>query len=186
MSQSIQQLINRCKDGESKAQIRVYDMYCEAMYIVAYRYLGCEEDAKDAMQDGFLKAFTKLNLYKSNYSFGSWLKRIVINQCIDKLKRIELETVRLGNDDFHIVDDEDWEIDIAISEKMVMDAIAKLSENYQIVLKLYLIEGFDHQEISEFLKIPIKTSRTHLRRGKLQLKELLKDEKNEARSKRVV
>ena len=186
MSQSNKQLIKRCKKGDRRAQIRVYDLYCEAMYIVAYRYLGCEEDAKDAMQDGFLKAFTKLNLYNDNFSFGSWLKRIIINQCIDKLKRVELETIKLKDDNVAIIDDENWDVDVSITKEMIVEAISKLSYKYQVVLKLYLIEGFDHQEVSEFLKIPLKTSRTHLRRGKLKLKELLKDKRNEARSKRVV
>jgi len=181
MSKSIEQLIKRCRKGEQKAQIQIYDLYCDAMYIIAYSYLRNKEDAKDAMQDGFLKAFTKLNSYETNFSFGSWLKRIIINQCIDKLKKIEIETIQLGNDDLKIIDDEHWEIDVVISKEMVLEAISQLSEKYQIVLKLYLIEGFDHQEISETLKIPLKTSRTHFRRGKLQLQELLKERRYEAR-----
>ncbi len=186
MPQINKQLIKKCKNGDQKSQIRVYDLYCEAMYIVACRYLGCEEDAKDAMQDGFLKAFTKLNLYNDNFSFGSWLKKIIINQCLDNLKRAELETIKLENENIEIIDDENWEVDVSITKEMIVKAISKLSYKYKVVLKLYLIEGFDHQEISEFLKIPLKTSRTHLRRGKLKLKELLKERRNEARSKRVV
>jgi RNA polymerase sigma factor (sigma-70 family) len=185
MPQINNQLIKKCRAGDQKSQIQVYDLYCEAMYNIAYRYLGSEEDAKDATQDGFLKAFTRLNQFNGKFSFGSWLKRIIINQCIDKIKRIEIETIELDGE-IEILDDDNWEVDISITKEFILETISKLPQKYQVVLKMYLIEGFDHHEISTILKIPLKTSRTHLRRGKLKLKELLKESKNEARSKRVV
>ncbi len=74
-----------------------------------------------------------------------------------------------------------WYFDANISREMILSAIEHLNNKHQLVVKLYLIEGYDHSEISEILKIPVKTSRTHLRRGKLHLKELLKTEKHEAR-----
>jgi len=81
-----------------------------------------------------------------------------------------------------VADENYWQVDSEINKETVLQAISTLSEKYQIVLKLYLIEGFDHQEISEVLSIPIKTSRTHFRRGKLQLQELLKTKRYESRS----
>jgi len=185
MPQINKKLITKCRAGDQKSQIQVYDLYCEAMYNVAYRYLGNEEDAKDALQDGFLKAFTRLNQFNDKFSFGSWLRRIIINQCIDKLKRVEIETIELDGD-IEVLDDDNWDVDISITKEFILEIITQLPTKYQIVLKLYLIEGFDHLEISTILEIPLKTSRTHLRRGKLKLKELLKETRNEARSKRVV
>ena len=79
MTQKIQHLIEKCKLKDQRAQMRVYELYCQSMYVVARRYLKNDEDAKDAMQEGFIKAFTKLNSYMDSYSFGAWLKRIVIN-----------------------------------------------------------------------------------------------------------
>lgn len=181
MSKEINLLIKRCKKGNSKAQMQVYKLYCEAMFFITSRYLKNEEEAKDAMQEGFLKAFSKLETYTEKITFGAWLKRIVINHCIDVLKKKQLETISLENYPLEIIDDDNWDFDVEITKDMILSAIETLNQKYQFVVKLYLIEGYDHSEISEILKIPIKTSRTHLRRGKLQLQELLKAQKYEAR-----
>jgi len=76
-----------------------------------------------------------------------------------------------------ISNDEDWNFDSKISKQQIIEAVEKLDLKYQLVIKLYLMEGYDHEEIATILKIPIKTSRTHLRRGKLALRNLLKAEK---------
>jgi RNA polymerase sigma-70 factor (ECF subfamily) len=181
MSQEVILLIKQSKKGNQKAQMRLYRMYSEAMFFIASRYLKNEEEAKDAMQEGFLKAFINLDTYVDKISFGAWLKRIVINQCIDELKKKKLETISLEKHSLEIVDIDDWSFDIEITKEMILSAVEKLNDKYQLVVKLYLIEGYDHLEISEILKIPIKTSRTQLRRGKLHLQELLKTHKYEAR-----
>lgn len=181
MSKEINLLIKACKKGNQKAQMQVYKLYCEAMFFITSRYLKDKEEAKDAMQEGFLKAFLKLDAYTEKTTFGAWLKRIIINHCIDVLKKKELETVSIDSYPLEIIDDDDWDFDIKISKEMILSAIESLNQKHQIVVKLYLIEGYDHSEIAEILKIPIKTSRTHLRRGKLQLKELLNPQKHEER-----
>jgi RNA polymerase sigma-70 factor (ECF subfamily) len=174
MTKKINLLIKQCKKGNQKAQIKLYDLFCEAMFFISCRYLKNEEEAKDAMQDAFLKAFLNLDSYKEDSSFGSWLKKIVINTCIDTLKKQKIETVSLDNYPLEVLDDNDWNFDVRIDKKEIVDAIENLKIKYQLVVKLYLLEGYDHSEISEILKIPIKTSRTHLRRGKMELRNLLK------------
>ncbi|MBL4606141.1 MAG: RNA polymerase sigma factor [Flavobacteriaceae bacterium] len=181
MSEEINLLIEQCKRGNQKAQLQVYNLYCEAIFFIACRYLKNEEEAKDAMQEGFLKAFLKMDSNVKDINFGAWLKRIIINQCLDVLKKKKLETISLEDYSFEIIDDDDWNFDAEITKEKVVEAIDKLPEKYRLVINLYLIEGYDHSEISEIMEIPIKTSRTHLRRGKLQLKELLKEKKYEAR-----
>lgn len=181
MPKEINLLIIECKKGNQKAQMQVYNLYCEAMYYIASTYLKIEEEAKDAMQEGFLKAFLKLETYTEKTSFGSWLKRIIINQCIDVLKKKQLKTVSLESYPLEIVDETNWDFDVEITKEMILEGIEKLNQKYQLVVKLYLIEGYDHIEISEIMGIPVKTSRTHLRRGKLQLQELLKEDRYEAR-----
>lgn len=181
MQKQTNTLIKACKRGNQKAQMQIYDNYCDAMFSVACRYLKDKEDAKDAMQDGFLKAFLNIQKYQPTATFGAWLKRIIINQCIDALKKQKLETELLETDNLHIVDDNDWQFDSEITKNQILEAIEKLSEKYRLVITLYLIEGYDHEEISEILNIEIKTSRTQLRRAKLQLQDLLKTKYNEAR-----
>lgn len=180
MSNNHNLLIERCKKGDEKAMMQIYDAYCGAMFQISRRYLN-DEDAKDAMQESFIKAFSKLDSYQPEFTFGSWLKRIVINQSIDELKKKRLEFIETDVVNLNIEDDNDWTFSSEISKQHILDAIETLDSKYQIVIKLYLIEGYDHEEISSILEIPVKTSRTHLRRGKLKLRELLKAQYNEAR-----
>ncbi|WP_296437198.1 sigma-70 family RNA polymerase sigma factor [Winogradskyella sp.] len=151
-------LINACKRGNQKAQMQVYDCYCDAMFKVACRYLKNQEDAKDAMQEGFLKAFLNIKNYTESATFGAWLKRIIINQCIDVLKKRQFETESLKTENLQIVDDNDWQFDTSITKEQILEAIDQLSEKYRLVVSLYLIEGYDHEEISSILNIAIKTS----------------------------
>ncbi|OAD46325.1 RNA polymerase sigma factor [Polaribacter atrinae] len=174
MSKELNLLILKSKKGNQRAQIKLYDQFCEAMFFISCRYLKNEEEAKDAMQDAFLKAFLNLESYTIERSFGSWLKKIVINTCIDILKKKKIETVSLDHYPLEVLDDNDWNFYVKIDEKEIVDAIDRLKIKYQLVVKLYLLEGYDHSEISDILKIPIKTSRTQLRRGKLELRNLLK------------
>lgn len=176
-----QTLIEACISGNEIAQMQVYDKYCQAMFTVACRYLNNVEDAKDAMQEGFLKAFVNLMHYQPEATFGVWLKRIIINQCLDVLKKKQLQFDVIEVSELQITDDEDWNFDSTITKQEILSAVEQLNEKHKIVVKLYLIEGYDHEEISDILDIPIKTSRTHLRRGKLKLQELLKEKYNEAR-----
>jgi RNA polymerase sigma-70 factor (ECF subfamily) len=181
MSKDHNILIKRCKTGDEKAMLQIYDLYCDAMYHIACRYLN-DEDAKDAMQESFIKAFSKLDQFSPEFTFGSWLKRIVINHCIDDLKKKRLEIIETDVINLTIEDAaNDWMCSSEISKHQVLAAIENLPNKHQVVVKLYLIEGYDHEEISSILDIPIKTSRTHLRRGRLQLRDLLKTQYNEAR-----
>jgi|TARA_B110000967_G_scaffold100877_1_gene103535 RNA polymerase sigma-70 factor (ECF subfamily) len=174
MSREINLLIIQCKKGNQKAQMKLYDLFCEAMFSISCRYLKNEEEAKDAMQDGFLKAFIHLENYKENTTFGAWLKRIIINQCLDVLKKKQVETISLESFPLEIAVETSWTFDVEITKEMILEALEKLPHKYQLVVKLYLIEGYDHSEISEILQIPVKTSRTQLRRGKLALQKTLK------------
>tara|TARA_Y100000815_G_scaffold109483_1_gene98055 strand:- start:2861 stop:3409 length:549 start_codon:yes stop_codon:yes gene_type:complete len=174
-------LIERCKTGNQVAQMQIYDLYAQAMFTVACRYLGNEEDAKDAMQDGFLKAFLNIESYRPEAAFGAWLKRIIINQCLDVLRKNQLQFNDIEVSELKIVDEDDWNFDSNLAKNDILKAVEELSENHKVVVKLYLIEGYDHSEISGILDIPVKTSRTHLRRGKLKLQELLKPKYNAAR-----
>ncbi|WP_431135007.1 RNA polymerase sigma factor [Psychroserpens mesophilus] len=180
MSKAHDILIAKCQNNNEKAMMQVYDVYCDAMFSIACRYLN-DEDAKDAMQEGFLKAFTNIHSYKPDHTFGAWLKRIIINTCLDVLKKRKIQFSDVEVEDLQRLEDPDWYVNTTLSKEDIIKAIEKLKPKYKVVLNLYLAEGYDHEEISHILDIPVKTSRTHLRRGKLQLQDLLKDKYNEAR-----
>ncbi|WP_340199204.1 RNA polymerase sigma factor [Ascidiimonas sp. W6] len=168
------ELIEKCKINDRKAQLNLYKKYSEGMYFVAMRFLKNQEDAEDVMQEAFIKAFQRIHQYKAEVTFGAWLKRIVINKCIDHLKGKQIDTFSLEENFLQVTDkNEDWKISSEITIDEVKKAILTLSDKYRYVITLYLIEGYDHAEISDILKISEVTSRTQLLRGKQKLRELL-------------
>lgn len=174
-------IIEQCKQNNRKAQMQLYNQYCNGMYIVAKRFLKDANDAEDVVQEAFIKAFSKLHQYKAEVTFGAWLKRIVVNKSIDFLKSKKQQLVELEEVHLKVVDtvhNDKWLVDDTITVNDVKRAIHQLPEKYEYVVMLYLIEGYDHQEISEILNITEVASRTQLSRGKVKLQELLKTEEN--------
>ena len=176
-----QSIINNCKNNNAKAQMQLYNLYCQAMLNVAFRYTKDRFIAEDVMQEAFIKAFKNINNYKNEVAFGAWLKKIVINQSIDFIKKKKLELVAINEEVFKVENENDWNVDSLISIDKIVEFINTLKDKYRLVLTLYLIEGYDHKEISEILNITENTSRTHLLRGKNQLKEALKNKQYAAR-----
>lgn len=151
------------------------------MFCVAMRFVKDTQEAEDIVQEAFIKAFRKLEQYKADVTFGAWLKRIVINNAIDCLKAKKARMLELEETHLKVVDsdsEQDWLVDDSLNVDDIKRAIEQLSEKYRYVVMLYLIEGYDHQEISEILGISEVASRTHLHRGKKKLQELLKQEHN--------
>ncbi|MGB5419502.1 RNA polymerase sigma factor [Algibacter sp.] len=177
-------IIEQCKQNNRKAQLQLYNQYCDGMYIVAKRFLKDAADAEDVVQEAFIKAFTKLHQYKAEVTFGAWLKRIVVNKCIDFLKAKKHHLVELDAGSLKVVDaydDDKWLVEDTMTLNDVKLAINALPDKYQYVVMLYLIEGYDHQEISEILDISEVASRTQLSRGKVKLQKLLTRNKNGTR-----
>jgi RNA polymerase sigma-70 factor (ECF subfamily) len=171
------QLVEACKQNDAKAQMQLYDLYCKAMCIVANRYVKDDFVAEDIMQDSFIKAFKNINSFKGEVSFGAWLKRIVINNSLDWLKKQKLELVSMNEEVYQKVEeDNDWSLAYQIKAESIVNAINSLKEKYSLVLSLYLLDGYDHQEIAQVLGITEVTSRTNLMRGKRKLQELLKEQ----------
>lgn len=176
-----QDLIDRCRNSDRLAQSELYKLYYKAMYNTCYRMLNDKVEAEDVMQESFLAAFLKINTYRGEMSFGSWLKRIVINKTIDVLRARKIKFDEL-DERAGIPDDEDR--NVAEEEgsnriEKVREAVRKLPEGFRVVLSLALFEGFDHEEIAMILKINESTSRSQLTRAKKKLTEYLKNSKDE-------
>jgi len=130
-------------------------------------------EAEDVMQEAFLSAFKKIETYKGEVSFGAWFKKIVVNRSLDYLKKRKVQFEQVNEKTAQIGDFQmgTKEIDV----QMIKDAIRELPDGYRVVLSLYLIEGYDHDEISQILEISNSSSRTQLLRAKNKLKVILKD-----------
>lgn len=172
-----QDIIDRCKRGEQKAQFQLYKLYYKAMYNTSYRIVNDEMEAEDIMQEAFLKAFDKIHTYSGKVSFGAWLKRIVINHTLDELKKKRLDFSSLENNVYEVKDEkeEEQKKEEDLTEKVedIREAINELPDGYRIVLSLYLLEGYDHEEIGEILNISSSTSRSQFTRAKTKLKQQL-------------
>lgn len=169
------QLIEDCKQNSRIAQLELYNKYCEGMYWVAFRFLKDSFEAEEAMQEGFIRAFSKLHQFDGEVTFGAWLKKIVINKCLDTLKARKLELTALNENIMITAEEEkDWQVEDSLGVEDVKKAINELPENYKYPLMLFLLEGYDHQEISGILGISEVASRTLVHRGKKKLQEQLK------------
>jgi len=166
-------LIERCRAGDQQAHYRLYKLYAKAMYNVAYRIVGGEDAAEDVLQEAFINAFRNLDAYRGDATFGSWLKRIVVNKAINELKKKKMELMP-EDEDFDIREEQEEEAyrpELTVGR--VKQAIDSLPDGYRSVLSLYLLEGYDHQEIAEIMGITESTSKSQLNRSKKKLKELL-------------
>ena len=177
--QHITELLQACKRGSTTAQFEVYKLYYKAMFNTALRIMQNSSDAEDVMQEAFLSAFTKLETYKGEVAFGAWLKRIVINRSLTELKRKKkLQEVNLEVVDKKLTDEEEVTVDSitdynSLKIKEVTKAMSKLKTNYQVILNLSLIEGYDNEEIAGILKISNESCRTTISRAKSKLRKLL-------------
>ena len=111
MAQSDQQIIEQILLGETQMYAVIVSKYQKKLFNFMLRLCLVKQDAEDLTQEAFIKAFAKINTYNGEASFGAWLKRIVINQCLDFIKKQSLKTVEIKEDIMVIGDDEDWNID---------------------------------------------------------------------------
>ena len=173
-----QDLVDRCRDRERGAQFEIYGLYYKAMFNTSLRIVKDPGEAEDIMQESFLSAFDKIETYSGSVSFGAWLKKIVVNRSLDSLKKRRLYFEML---DEKVVPVAEEAMDEDIGEKVeeIREAIMKLPDGFRIVLTLYLLEGYDHEEIGQILNISSSTSRSQFTRARQKLIDMLKNRINE-------
>ncbi len=169
-------LVVECKQGSKKACYELYRLYAKAMLNVAFRIVGNSAEAEDILQEAFLDAFNKIKDFRQDTTFGLWIKQIVLNRSINLLRKRRLELVELEGEQIENIAEQEFEDDEEIQYKVeiVKEAIKQLPEGYRLVITLYLLEGYDHEEIAQVLKITENTSRTQFMRAKRKLIEILR------------
>ncbi len=165
-------IVENCMRGDRKAQFELYRLYSQAMYNVCLRMVNSALDAEDLLQQSFIDVYSKMDSFRYESTIGAWIKRIVVNNCINFLKKRKLKIETL-DDRFHHVPDHEPVGEKHLNVKAINDAMTKLPDGYRVVFSLYQFEGYDHKEIGEILDITEATSKSQFSRARKKLRELL-------------
>ncbi|MBK6341418.1 MAG: RNA polymerase sigma factor [Flavobacteriales bacterium] len=180
------ELVDGCVAGDRRAQQRVYEQFYGKMMAVCMRYTKNTDQAKDILQDGFIKVFRSMESFNRAGSFEGWIRRIIVNTAIDHFRRSKHSYLLLGEErsieDFKDQDEEDTLADDTGEELPdlkpadVINAMQKLTPAYRTVFNLYVFEEMTHKEIADALGINVGTSKSNLAKAKHNLKKLLRQE----------
>jgi len=172
MTEQEKHIVDGCLQGKKSFQKKLYDSYSGKMFAVCLRYSKSEDQAKDMLQEGFIKVFQNLQRFKGDGSFEGWVRRIMINGC--------LESLRKSHNRFIHEDVSESEQQLSIQPdsrrydmQYMLQKIQELSPGYRAVFNLYVIEGYQHHEIGDMLGISENTSKSQLSRARKILQESL-------------
>jgi RNA polymerase sigma factor (sigma-70 family) len=166
-------LIESCKQGDRKAQFELYRLYSKAMYNICLRMMHTSENAEDALQNAFVDVFSKMHTYRYESPIGAWIKRIVINNCINLIKKKKLDLIELNENVLHIPEELSTPSEPKYTIQNIQNAIQQLPDGYRVVFCLYAMEGYDHEEIGEILGVTEATSKSQYSRAKARLRDIL-------------
>lgn len=170
-------LVEQCIKGDMSAYRLLYERYSKAMYNTALRISGNSADAEDILQESFIDAFLQLRSFENKATFGAWLKQIVVFKSIALLKKRRLSFADLEKETEELADENSIdESGVELTVENIKKAMNQLPDGYRAVLSLYLLEGYDHEEISDVMRISQSTVRTQYKRGKQKLLQILKKE----------
>ncbi len=167
----IGELVNRVKNRDTLAMKVLYEQYSKSMLTISYRITNNLEDAEDIIQEAFLKSFQDIHKLKEVNKYGAWLKRIIINTSLNKIKgKVRFESIENVPEPEDQVE-EDWYEGIPLEK--IRTAIQALPDGCRQIFTLYLMEDYKHREIGEMLNISISTSKSQYRYALQLLKHKL-------------
>ena len=170
------EIIERSKQGNRQSQYQLYKLYSRAMFNICLRMMNDRDLAEDMLQESFTEAFRRLDSFRFESTFGAWLKMIVINRCLNEIKRKKAQLEFFDNmSPFEDEEDITDEQESGLSPDKVKRAMELLPKGSRMIFSLYLLEGYDHQEISGILNISESNSKTQYMRAKHRIKEILKN-----------
>lgn len=168
-------LIRRCKSGDSSAQRTVFELLAPKMFALCKRYMKDNDAAEDVLQEGFITLFSKLDSYSEEGSFEGWARRIFVNTALMSLRKSDL--LKDANDLETVQDtspsDPQVYNDIGYNELLAL--IESLPDKFRVVFNMFIIEGYNHKEISEMLGITESASRSQLQRARVMLQKKIKE-----------
>jgi len=170
-----QRLIAACKNGESWACKSLYELYAPTMMGVCMRYVNDRETARDILQDGFVKVFTKIDTYSEKGAFAGWVRRIFVTTALEYLRNNNVLNEAVSLDDFNKeIEDTSASMLEKLSAEDLQKCIAELPNGYRTVFNLYAVEGYTHVEIAEMLQITTSTSHSQFVRARNLLQKKIR------------
>ena len=168
-----ERMVEGCLRNDPVAQKALYAAYSRKMMAVCLRYAHSRDQAKDILQDGFVKVFQKMELYRGDGPLGGWIARTMVNTALDHLRRnkpfdhsIDLtEAEYLHSEDSHVVS--------SMSTNELMALVQNLPPGYRVVFNMFAIEGFSHKEIADHLGVSENTSKSQFMKARAYLRKLL-------------
>ena len=171
VSQMIQDSINGC----SKMQRALYNNFAAKMYQVCLRYTDNNaEDAKDVLQEGFIKVFKNLRKFRHDGSFEGWIRTIITRTALSQIREKNKKVLNYNTDMLHAVKDTEANIEDRLAEKDIISMVKQLPPGYRKIFMLYVMEGYNHREIAVLLNCSEGTSKSQLYRSKTRLQEILR------------
>ena len=174
MNDSLEKVIKSCQKKNRKAQEEIYLQFSSILFSICLRYAENYEDAQDTFQEGFVIIFNKIDQFKFQGSFEGWMKRIMINLSLEKIKK--KNTISFDDYENHLqlaIDNESDDLPEGYNYQQILETVQHLSPQYRQVFNLYIFEEYSHQEIAELLQISVGTSKSNLSRAKNLLKQKL-------------
>ncbi len=162
-------LIIGCQRKDRRSQQMLYEKYFDLMSMVCYRYVKDQDAAQDLVHEGFLKVFRKIKDFNNQGSLEGWIRRIMVNTCLDYLRRQKRKwaEVNLTEAESQPTDDE---VIATLQAEFILNELQQLPETLQMVFNLYIIEGYSHKVVAKMLDINPSTSRAYLTEARKQLK----------------
>lgn len=167
------QLVEACLRGDSRAQRKLYEKYYGKMLGVCLRYTKDREEARDILQDGFVKIFQKLSQFSFSSPLEGWVRRIVVNTAIDRYRKNLAEPGAYDIETAYEVASDEQDALSDMSHDELMACLHNLPAGYRMVFNMYVIEGFSHKEIAEALNITEGTSKSQLSKARGYLQRLI-------------
>lgn len=171
-----EEIVNGCLKGDPKYQQVLYNQYAKKMYGVCLRYAQDKEGARDILQEGFIKVFQNLQAFKGQGSFEGWVRRIMVNHALEGLRKLSNRVQHVDVEEVHEALHETVNYS-RYDMNYLLEKIQQLAPGYRAVFNLYVIEGYQHNEIAEMLGISENTSKSQLSRARKLLQESLEDVK---------
>ncbi len=171
-------IIQGCKEGRRDARAEMYKQFYNYAMSVCLRYSRDREEAKDIVNEGFIKIFTHIDKYSEDLSFRGWLRRVMVNKAIDYYRRTAKHQRNIEIEEAHQLPVNTSTLS-QISEKEIMEAVQQLPPSYRYVFNLYVVEGYKHQEIADQMGISLGTSKSNLSKARDKLKLMLRERYSE-------